>query len=245
MQLYPMLSLAVVAGVISFTSPCTLPLLPGYLSYICGMPTTADSGQLPIPTRRRALGRSMLFVLGFSAVFTALGATSSAIGFALARHLRILEIAAGALIIGFGIVTTGLLRVPMLQRQIRIDLTRVGRGAGGALMLGASFGFGWTPCVGPVLAAILTTAASTANLGTGALLLFAYSIGLGLPFLLLATGITRGRHRFTWLKLHGRGIEMVGGALLIAMGVAVLTGGWTALMSRMLAAYASVGWPPV
>jgi cytochrome c-type biogenesis protein len=246
-ELYAALSLALVAGVISFTSPCTLPLLPGYVSYISGVPTPPETGSslAVAATRRRVLGAALLFILGFTLVFTALGATSSALGFLLVRHLRALQLAGGLLIITMGLITTGLLTVPPLARQRRVNLTRVRRGPAGAVVLGASFAFGWTPCVGPVLATILTTAASTATVPKGALLLATYSLGLGLPFLLVAAGIARGQQRLGWLRRHTRAVELCGGVLLVAMGVAMLTGGWTALMSRMLAAYAQLGWPPV
>ncbi|PXY25372.1 cytochrome c biogenesis CcdA family protein [Prauserella muralis] len=246
MELFALVSLALVAGLVSFTSPCTLPLLPGYVSYVSGLSRRAPVGErLPVRERRRTLAGAGLFVAGFSAVFTTLGATSSALGFLLASNLRVINIVGGTLIIVMGLATTGLIKIPLLHRQFRFDLTRFGRGPGGALPLGAAFAFGWTPCVGPVLASILATAASTATVSRGALLLLAYSLGLGLPFLLLASGLARGGTGFGWLRRHARRIEIVGGLLLVTMGVAVLTGGWTALMSRMLAFYARLGWPPI
>lgn len=276
MDFYATLSLALVAGIVSFTSPCTLPLLPGYVSYISAVrepvgipvattvaaaPAAANRGRPPtagphadhtsehlaerLVSRRRALGASALFILGFTAVFVALGATSSAFGFLLVRHLRALQIVGGALVIGMGIITSGLIRIPLLQRQKRRDLTRVRRGPVGAALLGASFAFSWTPCVGPVLASILATAAASTTAATGAVLLGAYSLGLGLPFLLVAAGVARGRQRLRWLRRHGRAVEITGGLVLIVMGVAMLTGGWTVLMSRLLALYARVGWPPL
>lgn len=254
-----MLSLALLAGLISFTSPCTLPLLPGYVAYISGLPpgpaprpdrAGADSAgreavAVAVLSRRRALSAALLFILGFTTVFVSLGATSSALGFLLVRHLRTLQTAAGILIIAMGLVTAGLLKLPLLMRQRRRDLSGVRRGPAGAAALGASFAFGWTPCVGPVLASILATAATSGAAGAGAVLLAAYSLGLGLPFLLVAAGVARGQHRLGWLRRHGRHIEIAGGILLIVMGIAMLTGGWTTLMSRMLAAYARVGWPPL
>lgn len=246
MELFALASLALVAGVVSFTSPCTLPLLPGYVSYVSGLSSPTPAGQrLPSGARRRVLLGASLFVAGFSIVFTALGATSSALGLLLAQNLRTINLVGGALIIVMGLAMTGLIKVPMLRRELRFDLGRVGRGPGGALPLGAAFAFGWTPCVGPVLASILTTAASTATVTRGALLLLAYSLGLGLPFLLLAAGLARGRDRTTWLRRHARRIEIIGGLVLVAMGIVMMTGGWTVLMSRMLAFYAQLGWPPI
>ena len=252
MELFALLSLALVAGVVSFTSPCTLPLLPGYVSYVSGLSgesgpsgATPEGGGLAAPARRRVLLGSLLFLIGFSAVFTALGATSSALGLLLVQNLQTINVVGGAFIVLMGLATTGLLRLPVLHRQVRTDLGRWSRGPGGALPLGAAFAFGWTPCVGPVLASILATAAGTATIARGALLLLAYSLGLGLPFLLVARGIVRGRGRSQWLRRNARRIEIVGGVLLIGMGVAMMTGGWTVLMSRMLAGYARLGWPPI
>ncbi|WP_116051478.1 cytochrome c biogenesis CcdA family protein [Amycolatopsis palatopharyngis] len=246
MEFLALASLAVVAGLVSFTSPCTLPLLPGYVSYVSGLSQESnDGGSRVVPARRRTLIGALLFVAGFSAVFTALGATASTLGFLLASNLNEINLFGGALIVLMGLTVTGLIRLPLLQRQLRFDLTRFGRGPAGALPLGAAFAFGWTPCVGPVLASILTTAASTATISRGALLLLAYSLGLGLPFLLLAAGLARGRAAIGWIQRHTRKIEIIGGLTLVAMGIAVMTGGWTILMSRLLAVYARLGWPPI
>ncbi|MFC7339890.1 cytochrome c biogenesis CcdA family protein [Saccharopolyspora griseoalba] len=240
MELFGLASLATVAGLVSFSSPCVLPLLPGYISYVSGL-SQPDA----TPDRRRAALGAGLFVLGFSAVFTALGVTSSLLGLLLARHQLVIDKASGALILLMAASMLGLQRIPGLNRQARFDLGRISRGPAGAPLLGAAFGFGWTPCVGPVLASILSTAANTTTATRGALLLLAYSAGLGVPFVLLATGLSRGKDRFGWLRRHARRIEIAGGLLLAVMGLAVMTGDWTALMSRMLAFYARIGWPPL
>ncbi|TFV66503.1 UNVERIFIED_ORG: cytochrome C biogenesis protein [Bacillus sp. AZ43] len=250
MELFALMSLALVAGVVSFTSPCTLPLLPGFVSYVSGLSRGADaptvgSGPLAVRARQRVFAGSLLFLLGFAAVFTMLGATSSALGFLLIRNLQAINLVGGAFVVLMGLATTGVVRIPFLHRQVRSDLRRWQPGPGGALPLGAAFAFGWTPCVGPVLASILATAAGTATVGRGALLLLAYSLGLGLPFLLVARAMARGRGPLRWLQRHSRRIEIVGGLLLVGMGVAMMTGGWTVLMSRMLAFYARLGWPPI
>ena len=250
MELFALMSLALVAGVVSFTSPCTLPLLPGFVSYVSGLSgaggtAAVSSGPLDSPARRRVLAGSLLFLIGFSAVFTALGATSSALGFLLVRNLPTINLVGGGFVVLMGLATAGLVRLPYLHREFRTDLGRWQPGPGGALPLGAAFAFGWTPCVGPVLASILATAAGAATVGRGALLLLAYSLGLGLPFLLLARAMARGGGRLAWLRRHSRRIEIGGGVLLVAMGVAMMTGGWTVLMSRMLAFYARLGWPPI
>ncbi len=246
MELFALASLAAVAGLVSFSSPCTLPLLPGYLSYISGLSRPHGAGDSPSTAgRRRTLLGALLFVLGFSAVFTALGVTSSVLGLLLAQHQQVINLISGSLILLMAASMLGLLRIPGMQRQLKIDPSRISQGPGGALPLGAAFAFSWTPCVGPVLASILGVAASTATVTRGVILLLAYSAGLGLPFLLLATGFHRGSARFGWLRRHARHIEIAGGVLLAIMGVAVLTGGWTAMMSRMLAFYAQIGWPPI
>ena len=234
------------AGVLSFTSPCTLPLLPGYVSYLSGLSGPFGEGTtLPRAARRRVLAGAGLFVLGFSAVFTALGASATALGLALTQNLRVINLVGGALIVVMGPAMAGALQLPVLHRQLRVDLTRFGRGPASALPLGVAFAFGWTPCVGPVLAGVLATAAGSATVGRGAALLLAYSLGLGAPFLLLAVGLARGRARPGWLRRHARRIEVGGGMLLAIMGTAVMSGGWTELMSAVLAAYARVGWPPL
>lgn len=246
MELFALMSLAAVAGVVSFSSPCVLPLLPGYVSYVSGLSGERGSaGASTVVARRRVLLGAVLFVAGFSTVFTVLGTTASALGLLLRQNGDIINIVGGTIVVAMGLAMTGIVRIPLLQRQARLDLARFGSGPGSALPLGAAFAFGWTPCVGPVLASILTTAASTADLGRGALLLLTYSLGLGLPFLALATGVARGRDRFGWLRKHSRRLEAAGGLALAATGVLMITGGWTAVMSRMLAFYARLGWPPI
>lgn len=245
MRLYGLLSLAWVAGLVSFTSPCALPLLPGYLAYVSGLRLPETGERLAGRERRRMVGAAALFVLGFSLVFTILGATASAVGVLLARHVTTLDAVAGLVIILMGLATAGLVRIPPLQRGLQPFLGRIRSGPAGALPLGAAFAFGWTPCVGPVLASILAAAASTTTVAQGMLLLLAYSLGLGGPFLALAAALGSGSARLGWLSRHARLIELSGGALLVVMGFAIVTGGWTELMSWLLAGYARLGWPPL
>lgn len=240
MELFALASLALVAGLVSFTAPCTLPLLPGYVSFVSGM----DAG-VPDASKRRVVAGSVLFVTGFSVVFVALGLTASAFGLVLAQQARLLHIVGGGFITLMGLLTMGVLRVRVLQRTWRRDLSSMGTGPGAAFPLGAAFAFGWTPCIGPVLAGVLATAASTATMAEGAVLLTAYSLGLGVPFLGLAVAVSRGRGRLGWLRRNSRRIEVAGGVLLTIMGVAIMTGWWTTAMNSMLRLYASIGWPPI
>ncbi|WP_448070723.1 cytochrome c biogenesis CcdA family protein [Georgenia yuyongxinii] len=240
MELFALASLALVAGVVSFTAPCTLPLLPGYVSYVSGMASSQDT-----VSRSRVLTGAALFVLGFSSVFVALGVTASGLGLLLAQNGRLLDLVGGAFIVVMGLLTAGVLRIPVLQRQLRFDLSKVGRGPRSAVPLGAGFAFGWTPCIGPVLASVLVVAASTTTMMQGAVLLAAYSLGLGLPFLALAVAVARGNARIGWLRRHTRKLEIGGGAVLVATGLAVMSGLWTEWMSTMLSWYAQVGWPPI
>ncbi len=243
MELFALVSLAVVAGVVSFSSPCVLPLLPGYVSYVSGLSEPIESGGPSARTRVR--NGALLFVGGFTAVFTALGATASMLGFALRQNLDVVNAVGGAVVVVMGLAMTGLLRVAALQREVRFPLARIGTGPAGAFPLGAVFAMGWTPCVGPVLASILTLAAGSADPRRGALLLAAYAVGLGAPFLVLAAGVGHGRDRFGWLRRNARRIEIGGGMAMVGTGVLMMTGGWTLVMSSMLAFYARLGWPPI
>jgi cytochrome c-type biogenesis protein len=187
----------------------------------------------------------MMFVAGFATVFTILGAGATGIGSLVLRHRLAFMQIGGAFVVAMGIVTMGLVRVPLLHRELRIDLGRLRPGPAGAFPLGAAFALGWTPCIGPVLASILTAAASTDQVAAGASLLFVYSLGLGLPFLLLAVGSSRVVPMFRWLRRHGRALEVAGGALLVAMGVLMITGRWLELFTPLLRAFARSGWPPI
>lgn len=247
LELYALMSLALVAGVVSFTSPCCLPVLPGYVSYVSGLrePVPSAGGAVATRARTRIMTGSVLFVIGFTLVFTVLGMTASALGLLLVQNRQVINVVGGAFVVFMGLTMVGLIRVPLLQRRFAVDASRFNRGPASALPLGAAFAFAWTPCVGPVLTAILATAAGTGTLVRGAALLVVYSLGLGLPFLALAAGMARGKRRPDWLGRNSRRIELAGGVLLIVTGLAMATGSWTALMSQFLAFYARVGWPPI
>ena len=243
MSAFGPLALALVAGMISFTSPCCLPLMPGYVSYVGGVDATDPTGTIAV--RPRTLAAAALFVAGFTATFTLMGFAASSLSSTILHHRIGLERIAGVVVIVMGLATTGLLRVPLLAQEARMDLHRIRPGLGGAAPLGAAFALGWTPCIGPVLTAILAAAASAESGWWGATLLLAYSLGLGIPFLLLAWGFSRSGRLFGWFLRHARGVEIVGGAVLIVMGVLMMTGAWLRLFAPLLRLYARQGWPPV
>jgi cytochrome c-type biogenesis protein len=214
--------LAFAAGLVSFLSPCVLPLLPAYLSFMTGL-TTAELGG---DDRRiaRVIVPALLFVAGFSLVFVALGASASVLGSFLHTYREQVQQVAGVLIVAFGVLMLGVIKMPWLYGEARIDLAgsrRFGRAA--ALVMGMAFAAGWTPCVGPVLAAILY-AASTQNSAQAALLLLTYSAGLGVPFVLVAVLFGRVRPLLSWLNRHALAINRFAGVVLIAVGLLMAFG---------------------
>ena len=233
---------AVVAGLVSFTSPCCLPLVPGYLSYMSALPVHELGGAA---ARRTTLRASLLFVAGFTVVFTALGVGASALGNVLLRNQDGLVRFLGVPIILLGLITAGLVRVPALGRERRLDLARIPRGPGWAFPLGMAFAAGWAPCIGPILATILATASASGSATWGAVLLALYSLGLGLPFVLLALGFDRARGSLAWFRRHGRAVERLGGVLLVTVGVLFVTGRWMPMFRPMQRWFADVGWPPI
>lgn len=231
--------LSLVAGVVSITSPCFIPLLPGYLSYISGVSSGAEGH------RGRVLGASALFVLGFASIFTALGATASLAGALLLGALPVLLKVAGVFVILMGLGMLGVLRLPLIYREKRFDMSRVRRGPLGAFPLGMAFAIGWTPCIGPILATILTAAAATQTAVQGAGLLAIYSLGMGIPFMFIALGYSRAGRAVAVLKRHALGIERAGGGLLVAMGVLLITGYWTRLFVPLIRLFSRFNWPPI
>lgn len=217
---------AVVAGVISFSSPCCLPLVPGYLSYVAALPV-ADLGERQ--ARKVTLRAALLFVAGFTTVFTVLGLSAGIAGSVLLRNREDIVRVFGVVIILLGLVTAGVLRVPALQRERRIDLAKVPRGPGWAFPLGMAFAAGWVPCIGPVLATILATASVSGTAVWGAVLLVLYSLGLGVPFVLIGLGYNRAQRSMAWLRRNGRNVEIAGGVLLVCVGVLFVTGQWEEL----------------
>lgn len=234
-------ALALLAGVVSFSSPCCLPLMPGYVSFVSGV--AAQPGTIAV--RTRVLGSAVLFVSGFAIVFTSLGAAASVLGGLFLADRALLVRVAGAFVLVMGLVMLGILRIPLLSRELRLDMSKVRPAPVGAFPLGMAFAIGWTPCIGPVLAGILATASTSGGATRGALLLLVYSLGLGIPFLLLAWGSTRAGPMFRWLRRHGRAVEIVGGGVLVLMGVLMLLGRWTLLFAPILRWFSRLGWPPI
>ncbi len=210
------LPIAFIAGAASFLSPCVLPLLPGYLSYMSGMSLEmVREGNAPV---RRLLGPTLLFVAGFSTIFVALGTSASLAGSLLRDHQLILTRIAGVLVILMGLAFMGLLPLPFLYREKRLDMRR-GRTYTGNYLMGLSFGLGWTPCIGPTLGATLVIASQADRVGEGALLLLVYSLGLGIPFVLSALGVSRLTGALAFFRSHQQAILRVSGGLLVAFGL--------------------------
>ncbi|MGI8425804.1 MAG: cytochrome c biogenesis CcdA family protein [Actinomycetota bacterium] len=236
MQLAP---LAFLAGVLSIVTPCILPLIPGYLSYISGV--SAGS-----PERKRVMGSALLFVLGFALIFTALGLSASLIGGFLLGQLPLLLKIAGVAVIVMGLSMLGILRIPFLMKEKRMDFRKVRPGPLGALPLGMAFAFGWTPCIGPILGGVLGLAGATQTAWKGALLLAIYSLGMAVPFLLMALAYTRAGATFRFLTKHALGIERTGGGLLVVMGVLLVTGYWNRLFYPLIGIFSRNNWlPPI
>lgn len=219
--------LSFLAGIVSFASPCILPLLPGYLSYASGM----GAAQIMSGTGKRSslvLGTSG-FVLGFGLVFVLTGALFGSLGSFLLEHVRVITVVSGVLILLLAAAFMGWLPMPSTWRPK--FSSRFGVAA--SPLLGLAFGLGWTPCIGPTLSIVLTMALNEGSAGAGALLAFIYALGLGLPFLLFAVAFTRMGRSLEWLKRHQRGIQIAGGVLMMAVGVAMVSGLWDIMIGVM------------
>ena len=219
------LAIAIAAGVIAFLSPCVLPLVPGYLGYIGGFTSEANR-----PHRSRLVLGVLLFVLGFTVVFVAYNWILGGAGFLLKAHLDLITRIAGVLIIIMGLVFIG--QVTFAQRTIRPGW-KVATGLAGAPLLGIVFGLGWAPCIGPTLTAVYAIALDGSDPVRGALLGLAYCLGLGIPFLLVALGLGWVTGSVAWLKRHIRLINIIGGALLIVIGVLMVSGLWRIFISNL------------
>jgi len=218
---------AFVAGLLSFLSPCVLPLVPGYVSLISG------TGAETIAHERRALRtvmvNSITFIIGFSLVFILLGAGATVLGQLVGRFRRDLTLIAGIIIIVFGLHLTGLFKIKALYADKRLHDVKGGSSPLGAFLVGFAFAFGWTPCIGPILAGILTLAAAEDTVARGMLLLAIYSAGLAVPFLLTSLGVDRFLSFYGRFRRHLHAVEVASGVLLIVIGALVLTGRFTVL----------------
>jgi cytochrome c-type biogenesis protein len=223
------------AGFLSFISPCVLPLIPGYISYISGM-SLEDMRKADAGARRRLIVATLFFILGFSIIFMAMGASASAIGKLLLQHLRIVQKVAGVIIVLLGLHLMGVFRFGWLNRDARVQTARKPVTPAGAIVVGMAFGFGWTPCIGPILSGILTIAGSKSTIGEGVLLLAVYSAGLGVPFFLTSLAIDKFFAASARVRRYYRPIEMVSGLLLVLLGVLLFTGRFT-LIIRFLTPY--------
>ena len=217
--------IAFVAGVVSFLSPCVAPLAPGYLAYVAG--TTLETGAA---SRRqvtlRALSTSVLFMLGFTLIFVLLGTSVSFLGGFFEEHRSTMYQVAGGAMIVFGLLMMGLPRIAWLQREWSVSASSDILGPAAPVLLGMAFAFAWTPCVGPILGSILFYAGATETAGRGGLLLFVYSLGFGIPFILAGLGFASALRVFSWVRRHSVIVNAIAGVLLIAVGVLLLLGRW-------------------
>ena len=268
------LPVAAAAGAVTFLSPCCLPLVPGYLSFVTGMagasgsPATTVSAPAPAsaaadgsgvavaapplaatatapPPRGRVVAGTALFVLGFSVVFVAYGAALGGLGHLLTGHARVLTQVLGGLTIVLGLLFAGVLdRFSFAGRIIRPSM-RPKAGLAGAPLLGVMFGLGWTPCIGPTLTAVLALSASSGTVARGAVLAFVYALGLGVPFLLVSLGLQAAMRAFTFFRRHARLVTRIGGAMLICVGLLEVTGAWFTFMDWLQAHWVSGYQPPI
>lgn len=215
---------AFAAGAISFLSPCVLPLVPGYVSYIAGGSASGMDMSSRSSSRLKAFTMSFWFVLGFSTVFVTLGAGATVLSRVLLSYRYEAGIVGGAIVALFGIFTAGFLRFPWLEREFRLHLPVAGGRPAGAYLLGLAFAFGWTPCIGPVLGAILTVSATSSSASSGVALLSIYSIGLATPFLLTAVFADGLTARLRRMRGAGRSLQIASGIAMIVMGVAMMSG---------------------
>jgi cytochrome c-type biogenesis protein len=231
--------MAFAAGIVSFLSPCVLPLVPAYISYISGVSIEDISDENKAGTGKVMKG-TIAFVFGFSLVFIALGASASWVGQFVGSNIGILSKIGGAIVIIFGFHLMGIIKIPFLYREMRYHSTSESATLVGSMLIGIAFAFGWTPCIGPILAGILFYASTQDTVWHGVFLLAIYSLGLGVPFLLTGLGISRFFSFFDTIKRHFRKVEIVSGVLLVIVGFMIFTdnfrimAGWFSFLNRFM-----------
>ncbi len=237
--LLPAMLVAMAAGVLSFLSPCVLPVVPPYLAYMGGV--SVSEMEEARRARTRVFTAAVFFVLGLSTVFLLLGMAFSAMGRMLLQWQDYMLTGAGLMIMVLGAHFIGVFRIGFLDRELRVDAGDRGGSAFGAYLLGLAFAFGWTPCLGPILGAILSLAASEADVSRGALLLAVYALGLGIPFLLVAAFFPRLKRVMAWMKRHMDRIERTSGLLLWTVGLMMITGQFAAFSFWLLETFPALG----
>ncbi|MDX8353512.1 cytochrome c biogenesis protein CcdA [Cognatiyoonia sp. IB215182] len=230
--LLPAMMIAVLAGILSFLSPCVLPIVPPYLAYMGGV--SVSEMDEAATARRRVLITALFFVLGLSTIFVLLGLAASTMGRALLQAQGWFVPIAGIVVMIFGAHFIGVFRIGFLDREVRVETGDRGGSAFGAYILGLAFAFGWTPCLGPILAAILSLALSEGDVARGAVLMSVYALGLGIPFLLVAAFFPRMKGPMAWMKRHLSQIERASGLLLWTVGLMMVTGQFTAFSFWLL-----------
>ena len=268
------LPVAAAAGAVTFLSPCCLPLVPGYLSFVTGMAGAGGSAPGPVspaapaavaaadgagvavaapplaataavPPRGRVVAGTALFVLGFSVVFVAYGAALGGLGHLLTGHARVLTQVLGGLTILLGLLFAGAFDRFSFAGRIARPSARPKAGLAGATLLGVMFGLGWTPCIGPTLTAVLALSASTGTVARGAVLAFVYALGLGVPFLLVSFGFQVAMRAFAFFRRHARLVTRIGGGMLICVGLLEVTGAWSTFMAWLQVHWVSTYEPPI
>lgn len=237
-SLVPAMLIALLAGIASFISPCVLPIVPPYLAYMSGV--TIGEIQGTAEARRKAIVAALFFVLGLSTVFLLLGFTASAFGAFVLQNQELFAKVSGVVVIVFGLHFLSVFRIPILDREARIEAGESGGSSVGAYVLGLAFAFGWTPCIGPQLGAILSLAASEGSVARGTILLGVYAIGLGVPFLLAAIFLNQSMGLMNRMKRHMALIEKLMGGLLLVVGIALVTGLFTSFSFWLLETFPSL-----
>jgi cytochrome c-type biogenesis protein len=229
---------AFAAGFLSFVSPCVLPLIPGYISFVSGASMEDMRGEsvAPSTSRSRVFLTSLAFVVGFSLVFVALGASATAVGKFMFARLPLFTKIAGVILIIFGLHTMGVFRLAFLDTEKRVHAQRKPAGPFGAMLVGVAFAFGWTPCIGPILGGILAIAGSKNSVWEGVVLLAVYSLGLGIPFLITSLAINQFFGAMKRIRKYYHAIELTSGALLVVIGLLIITGQLT-IITRYLQPY--------